>query len=436
MRKTSIIILTYNNLSLTKDCIESIFKYTEKDSYEIIVVDNASTDDTVAYLKEQKDIKTIFNSENVGFPKGCNMGIQLASKDNDILLLNNDTIVTTNWLKNLKICLESDEKIGVVGAISNNNDNLQGCDFTYDNFEDMQILAAKNNISDPKKWERKVCLIGYCMLIKRSILDQLGGLDEKYSPGYIEDNDLSLRIINLGYDLMLCHDAFIHHYLGTAFRKDQEKFNQLILKNRAYFEQKWKFKVFAFDKTKCFSTFMTSNAQKILDYHCEIGASSLHIQYLFPTAKVVGIEKDPEKAKIACKYVPVFSSLEKVKDQTFDTIFIGDVLETEDKPLWFLYDLRKFLTEDGQIIGEIKNLSSIDNLKLLINETWYYTNFQKQNYFTKKDLIQMFESLGFKKTAIYSYKKELTKEEKELLEKMNKPDLEADVYYYAFCFKK
>lgn len=436
MRKTSIIILTYNNLSLTKGCIESIFKYTEKDSYEIIVVDNASTDDTVAYLKEQKDIKTIFNSENVGFPKGCNMGIQLASKDNDILLLNNDTIVTTNWLKNLKICLESDEKIGAVGAISNNNDNLQGCDFTYDNFEDMQILAAKNNISDPKKWERKVCLIGYCMLIKRSVLDQLGGLDEKYSPGYIEDNDLSLRIINLGYDLMLCHDAFIHHYLGTAFRKDQEKFNQLILKNRAYFEQKWKFKVFAFDKTKCFSTFMTSNAQKILDYHCEIGASSLHIQYLFPTAKVVGIEKDPEKAKIACKYVPVFSSLEEVKDQTFDTIFIGDALETEDKPLWFLYDLRKFLTEDGQIIGEIKNLSSIDNLKLLINETWYYTNFQKQNYFTKKDLIQMFESLGFKKTAIYSYKKELTKEEKELLEKMNKPDLEADVYYYAFCFKK
>ena len=323
-----------------------------------------------------------------------------------------------------------------MGAISNNNDNLQGCDFTYDNFEDMQILAAKNNISDPKKWERKVCLIGYCMLIKRSILDQLGGLDEKYSPGYIEDNDLSLRIINLGYDLMLCHDAFIHHYLGTAFRKDQEKFNQLILKNRAYFEQKWKFKVFAFDKTKCFSTFMISNAQKILDYHCEIGASFLHIQYLFPTAKVIGIEIDSEKAKIACKYGPVFSSLEEVKNQKFDTIFIGDALETEDKPLWFLYDLRKFLTEDGQIIGEIKNLSSIDNLKLLINETWYYTNFQKQNYFTKKDLIQMFESLGFKKTAIYSYKKELTKEEKELLEKMNKPDLEADVYYYAFCFKK
>ena len=436
MRKTSIIILTYNNLSLTKDCIESIFKYTEKDSYEIIVVDNASTDDTVAYLKEQKNIKTIFNSENVGFPKGCNMGIQLASKDNDILLLNNDTIVTTNWLKNLKICLESDEKIGAVGAISNNNDNLQGCDFTYDNFEDMQILAAKNNISDPKKWERKVCLIGYCMLIKRSVLDQLGGLDEKYSPGYIEDNDLSLRIINLGYDLMLCHDAFIHHYLGTAFRKDQEKFNQLILKNRAYFEQKWKFEVFAFDKTKCFSTFMISNAQKILDYHCEIGASFLHIQYLFPTAKVIGIEKDSEKAKISCKYGPVFSSLEEVKNQKFDTIFIGDALETEDKPLWFLYDLRKFLTEDGQIIGEIKNLSSIDNLKLLINETWYYTNFQKQNYFTKKDLIQMFESLGFKKTAIYSYKKELTKEEKDLLEKMNKPDLEADVYYYAFCFKK
>ena len=436
MRKTSIIILTYNNLSLTKKCIESIFKYTEKDTYEIIVVDNASTDDTVSYLKEQKNIKTVFNSENVGFPRGCNIGIQLASKDNDILLLNNDTIVTTNGLKNLKICLESDEKIGAVGAISNNNDNLQGCDFSYNNFDEMQILAEKNNVSDPKKWERKVCLIGFCLLIKGAVLEKLGGLDENYSPGYIEDNDLSLRIIDLGYDLVLCHDAFIHHYLGTAFRKDQEKFNQLILKNRAYFEQKWKFDVFTFDKTKYLSTFLASNAQHILDYNCEIGASSLHIKYSFEKANVIGIEKNEEKAKIACKYIPVVSSLDKLKNQKFDTIFIGNALETEDNPLWFLYDLKKILTENGKIIGEVKNLSFIDNLKLLIDETWYYTNFQKQNYFTKKDLLKLFESLGFKKQTIHSYKRELIEEEKELLNRLNKPDLEADTYYYAFCFVK
>ena len=63
-------------------------------------------------------------------------------------------------------------------------------------------------------------------------MDQLNGLDEGYTPGYIEDNDLSLNIIKLGYRLMLCHDSFIHHYLGTSFRKDEDKFNKIILKNR------------------------------------------------------------------------------------------------------------------------------------------------------------------------------------------------------------
>ena len=176
-RKTSIIILTYNNLDKTKDCIESIRKYTDKDSYEIIVVDNNSTDDTKLFLEEQDDIKVIFNESNVGFPMGCNIGIANAEETYDILLLNNDTIVTKNWLSNLKKCLYSDEKIGAVGAVSNNGANLQGVDFTYNDFDEMQNLASKNNISDVKKWEEKVCLIGYCLLIKREVMDQLNGLD-------------------------------------------------------------------------------------------------------------------------------------------------------------------------------------------------------------------------------------------------------------------
>ena len=101
-KKTSIIILSYNNLSLTIDCIESIRKYTDPNTYEIVVVDNNSQDETPNWLRSQDDLIVIFNQENVGFPKGCNIGIEAASKENDILLLNNDTIVTTNWLSNLQ----------------------------------------------------------------------------------------------------------------------------------------------------------------------------------------------------------------------------------------------------------------------------------------------------------------------------------------------
>ena len=215
MHKTSIIILTYNNLKYTKECLESIQKYTEDGSYELIIVDNHSTDQTVDWLKKQKDLKVIYNKENVGFPKGCNQGIAIADPYNDILLLNNDTIVTTNWLKNLQTCLYSDPTIGAVGPTCNQNENLQGAKFTYETFPEMQEKALRNNISDPNRWEEKVFLIGFCLLIKREVINKIKTLDEAYTPGYIEDNDLCLRILNENYRLMLCHDVFIHHYLGT-----------------------------------------------------------------------------------------------------------------------------------------------------------------------------------------------------------------------------
>lgn len=81
----SIVILTFNNIEYTKKCIESIGKHTNKEEYEVIVVDNNSTDETREWLPKQKDLKIILNDENVGFPKGCNIGIQASKKENDIL---------------------------------------------------------------------------------------------------------------------------------------------------------------------------------------------------------------------------------------------------------------------------------------------------------------------------------------------------------------
>ena len=100
--KAAIVILSYNLLDMTRDCIESIRKTTPDSAREIIVVDNASKDNSVAWLKQQKDIKLLCNKENCGFPMGCNQGIRMAEKESDILLLNNDTIMTENalfWLR-------------------------------------------------------------------------------------------------------------------------------------------------------------------------------------------------------------------------------------------------------------------------------------------------------------------------------------------------
>lgn len=94
---TSIIILTYNQLDYTKQCIDSIRKYTAAGTYELIVIDNKSTDGTPEWLSQQHDILAVLNDRNEGFPKGCNQGIALAKGEN-VLLLNNDVIVTPRWL--------------------------------------------------------------------------------------------------------------------------------------------------------------------------------------------------------------------------------------------------------------------------------------------------------------------------------------------------
>ena len=116
--KTSIIILSCNTLELLQLCISSIYEYTEAGTYEIIVVDNASEDGSAEWLKEQKNLRCIYNGENLGFPKGCNQGLEIAT-GTELLLLNSDTVVTKNWLKNLRCALYSSPKVGAVSCVAN-----------------------------------------------------------------------------------------------------------------------------------------------------------------------------------------------------------------------------------------------------------------------------------------------------------------------------
>ena len=105
-------------------------------TYEIIVVDNNSTDGTVNWLMDQDDIISIYNNENVGFPKGCNEGINLARKENDIFLLNNDTIIMPNSIFNMRMALYSSNNVGATGAVSNSVVYCQMVDLKGNSTED------------------------------------------------------------------------------------------------------------------------------------------------------------------------------------------------------------------------------------------------------------------------------------------------------------
>lgn len=244
---TSIVILSYNTCRYTRECIESIRRYTQPGSYEIIVVDNASTDDSVSWLRGQGDLRCIFNKRNEGFPKGCNQGMALAT-GRDILLLNSDTVVTLHWLENLRRALYSRENVGAVSCLTNSCSNFQKKEVSYANMDEMQAFAAEYNRTDPEKWCSWLYLVGFCLLLRREVYEKLGGMDERFSPGNFEDNDYCLRMRQAGYELLLCGDTFIHHYGSASFlagmdEKEREKktreYAKLSARNERMFYEKW-----------------------------------------------------------------------------------------------------------------------------------------------------------------------------------------------------
>lgn len=246
---TSIIILSYNAKDYTKMCIQSIRQYTDPGTYEIIVVDNGSSDGSLNWLIAQPDIRLIANKENVGFPKGCNQGLQIAA-GTDLLLLNNDTIVTPRWLKQLTTALYSSPEIGAVGCMTNRCKMPQRVDLPNTSSISGMIKFSENfNHSNPSKWYKALTLMGFCYLFRREVYERIGELDEAFSPGNFEDDDYSLRIRKAGWKLMLLKDTFIYHFSGVSFlgkeqsediqNKKKSDYLSLLEQNGSLFLAKW-----------------------------------------------------------------------------------------------------------------------------------------------------------------------------------------------------
>ncbi|BCZ46681.1 hypothetical protein psyc5s11_27480 [Clostridium gelidum] len=419
MSNVSIIILTYNNIDYNMQCIQSIREYTEKGTYEIVVVDNGSTDGTREWLKKQTDLKLVFPDYNTGFPKGCNLGIEAAEKENDILLLNNDIVVTPHWLNNLSNCLCSDESIGAVGPTTNYAWNNQSISVPYESIEDMIKFAETINNSDENKWEPKVKLIGFCMLIKRQVLNIIGLLDERFSPGHYEDDDLCMRIIESGYKLFQCNDCFIHHYGSATFKNEPNKFNNFIAINAQKFIEKWKFTAPATataHENFEILTFLNEQKEKelkILQIRCGFGVTLLRAKYLYPNAKLYGIETDKNIAKISSKLIKI--STKEVEDfplefeqSFFDYILLDDYLAYSKEPWELLKELRKYLKPGGYLIASVPNLIHYSVIQDLLKGNFIYglnsiLNRNHNCYFTYNDINIIAEECGYRKTPYIIY---------------------------------
>lgn len=243
--KVSIIVLTYNNLKLNKICINSILNKTAYPNYELIIVDNNSTDGTKEYLEELKEkklpnIKVIVNVTNSGFAGGNNIGIK-ASTGDYVLLLNNDTIISRGWITSLVKHMENNEKLGMCGPVTNSIGNEAKIKVNYNTYSEMESFSYNYTWENmQKQYKNPDVLALFCTLIKREVINRCGMLDEAYGIGMFEDDDYAEAVKKAGYQLTIAEDSFIHHCEGASFKKlEDEKFRTIFEENKDRFEKKW-----------------------------------------------------------------------------------------------------------------------------------------------------------------------------------------------------
>ena len=242
MAECSIIIVTYNGLlEHTVPCLESIFLSTHGKDYEVIVVDNNSSDGTPAYLMElanrEPRLKYLLNLTNRGFAGGNNDGIRIAT-GRVIVLLNNDTRVSDGWLGAMRSALLKDHSIGLLGPVSNavgNEQKIFTVGLTPEEILEEGLAWTEASANDSFVTTR---LGFFCVALRREVIDQIGLLDEDYDIGFYEDDDYCLRVLKADYRLICREDVFVYHRGSASFDKSPGKTKALLKRNRTLLESK------------------------------------------------------------------------------------------------------------------------------------------------------------------------------------------------------
>lgn len=229
-----IIVCVHNALDDVKRCLESVIRYSRM-PYSLILVDDGSDQETSQYLTDFATFqaaKLLRNEEARGYTRAANQGLRESGADY-VALLNSDTVVTEYWLDRIISCGESDLRIGLIGPLSNaaswqsvpdllaygdwkNNELPEGW-----TIPDMARAAAE---CSARLYPRLGFLNGFCLVIKRTVIDEIGYFDEKaFGRGYGEENDYCLRARKAGWQLAVAEDTYIYHLQSRSYSHERRK---------------------------------------------------------------------------------------------------------------------------------------------------------------------------------------------------------------------
>ena len=241
--KVSVVMLTYNNLEFTQACLRSLEVLSCYPDWELVVVDNASSDGTPdhlrAYAAANPRVKLILNDENLGFAAGNNCGLRAATGDY-LIVLNNDTYVTRGWMLDLIRHFRRRPDLGLLGPVTNNIGNEAKIEIDYADMAEMASAAYAYTSARPGDELAVAAVAFFCVAMPRAVYEQVGDLDERFGLGFFEDDDYCQRVVQAGYRIAVAEDVFVHHHLSASFDQLEPARRQALFEaNKALYEEKW-----------------------------------------------------------------------------------------------------------------------------------------------------------------------------------------------------
>ncbi len=238
----SVVIPAFNHVEYTLCCLASICRHPTRRAFEVIVVDDCSSDATQEMIGSIPGVRSVRNGENLGFIRSCNKGASLA-RGRYVMFLNNDTQVLAGWLDALVDVFDTVPDAGLAGSkLIYPSGHLQDAG-TAMNRDGTAVMVGLNDVPDRPQYNY-LREVDYCsgasMLLERDLFTRLGGFDELFMPAYYEDADLGFRVRQAGKKVIYQPASVVVHHLSATTKDAGRGKNRLIEVNRAKFVERWR----------------------------------------------------------------------------------------------------------------------------------------------------------------------------------------------------
>lgn len=443
LSELTIMVQAYNGLNKTKKCVETILKYSSNVDYDLLLVDNGSTDETFEYFKsvDYEKKRIIHINKNIGSTLPWAY-INFNMLGRFVCIANNDLVLTKNWISNLMAVIKSDPKIGMVCPMSSNTSNRQCLNGDFKSEEEMQRAAEDFNVSNPQKWEERLRLLTLAPVFRKECLFAMGLplFDVGFTHNF-GDDDVTFRVRRAGYKAVLAGDTWIHHddvKKGVDYEK-YVRINKDLEIGRNNFKEKY-YGIDAWnDVNEYISEYLSvlkpsgdQRNERILGINVKCGTPILEIKNSMRRFDVFNSDcyaytsdsKYYLDLQTVCGANNVMTG--NVIDfgrcytaESFDHIVIGDSINTYENHFEVIKEAYKLLKPNGQLFFSLYNMLNLFTLAGSLGMT-YVKNPEHKYVYTAEEFVRILSEKGIHADYITAKRFDASDMPKELVDLASK----------------